>query len=271
MLWGQKNLFALRAGEMVYDELAMLAILAGILGRRAALLWRDPSVYTRLNWLKKRLLPGPVRTLDIGCAAGYYTFYASSLGNRTVGVDTDARGLKKARKVAGALKAADAEFYSIDLKELNRHAEELGQFDQIICTEVLEHILDDARLLQDLSRLLSPGGRLLLTTPFKFGRRATGEILSQIEDGGHVRWGYTHQELGDLLRGSGIDVISEEFIGGIVTDRLTRLFFILSKINKKAAWLTVTPFRALEAFDPALTKMRKYPCGSVAVVGVKRV
>jgi SAM-dependent methyltransferase len=250
--------------------LPMLAILAKILGRRATLLWRDPFVYTRLEWLKRHLLPGPLRTLDIGCAAGYYTFYASALGNRVVGIDTDARGLRKARRVAGILKLADAEFHSIDLTDLSHHSKELGKFDQIICTEVLEHIRDDSGLLRDLSGFLAPGGLLLLTTPFKFHRRHSGEKLSEVEDGGHVRWGYTHEELRDLLIGSGIEAVSEEFIGGFVADRLTRLFFVLSRINKKAAWLMVLPFRALEAFDPVLTRVLKYPYLGVATVGVKR-
>jgi SAM-dependent methyltransferase len=39
-------------------------------------------------------------------------------------------------------------------------------FDFVLCTEVLEHVSDPARVLAELRRILRPGGRLLLTTPF---------------------------------------------------------------------------------------------------------
>ena len=39
-------------------------------------------------------------------------------------------------------------------------------FDFVLCTEVLEHVIDPARVLAELRRILRPGGWLLLTTPF---------------------------------------------------------------------------------------------------------
>jgi SAM-dependent methyltransferase len=39
-------------------------------------------------------------------------------------------------------------------------------FDCIICTEVLEHCADPDRALAEMSRVLRPGGRIFLTTPF---------------------------------------------------------------------------------------------------------
>jgi ubiquinone/menaquinone biosynthesis C-methylase UbiE len=39
-------------------------------------------------------------------------------------------------------------------------------FDYVLCTEVLEHIPDPGRAIQELARVLSPGGQLILTAPF---------------------------------------------------------------------------------------------------------
>lgn len=44
--------------------------------------------------------------------------------------------------------------------------EEDGSFDAILCTEVLEHIPDPTDALDEFSRLLKPGGTLILTAPF---------------------------------------------------------------------------------------------------------
>lgn len=41
-----------------------------------------------------------------------------------------------------------------------------GAFDFVVCTEVLEHVRDPVRVLEELRRVLRPGGGLLLTTPF---------------------------------------------------------------------------------------------------------
>jgi len=39
-------------------------------------------------------------------------------------------------------------------------------FDAVVCTEVLEHVPDPLKALDEFARLIKPGGRLILTTPF---------------------------------------------------------------------------------------------------------
>jgi SAM-dependent methyltransferase len=52
-------------------------------------------------------------------------------------------------------------------------------FDRVICTEVIEHASSPSRLLDDIARVLKPGGRAVITTPI----RLTEEPL----DANHVR------------------------------------------------------------------------------------
>ena len=40
-----------------------------------------------------------------------------------------------------------------------------GAADLVICSEVVEHLTDDARALKELYRVLKPGGLLILATP----------------------------------------------------------------------------------------------------------
>jgi SAM-dependent methyltransferase len=44
-----------------------------------------------------------------------------------------------------------------------------GFFDLIICYHILEHIADDRKAMAELSRVLKPGGTMLLQTPFREG------------------------------------------------------------------------------------------------------
>jgi SAM-dependent methyltransferase len=41
-------------------------------------------------------------------------------------------------------------------------------FDLLLCTEVLEHVADTYGAFRELARLLRPGGRVILTTPFLY-------------------------------------------------------------------------------------------------------
>ena len=41
-----------------------------------------------------------------------------------------------------------------------------ASFDVVLCTEVLEHLPDPLAALRELSRLLKPGGQLIITAPF---------------------------------------------------------------------------------------------------------
>lgn len=42
-----------------------------------------------------------------------------------------------------------------------------GHFEYVLCTEVFEHLTDPQLALRELSRVLKPGGRMLLTAPFR--------------------------------------------------------------------------------------------------------
>jgi SAM-dependent methyltransferase len=247
--------------------------LARYIGWKALLLGRDPTVTHRLKWLKHHLKPGNLRTLDVGCASGYFTFYAAEIGNQSVGIDVDERGNRKAKRLAQILGFYKTDFLLLDIRILDRFAEQLGKFDQIICLETLEHIRNDRKLLKDLSCLLKLGGRLFLTAPFKFHKPIHGDTLSEVEDGGHMRWGYTHHELQGMFKECNIEVATEEYVGGFILRQLlltTRFLRTHYRVNKKLAWLIVSPFKLFLIFDPFITKLLNYPNLSVAVTGIKR-
>lgn len=58
--------------------------------------------------------------------------------------------------------------YICDLCHSNDDLLPAGSFDWIVCTEVLEHVLDPFAAVREIRRLLRPGGYAFITTPFNF-------------------------------------------------------------------------------------------------------
>jgi 2-polyprenyl-3-methyl-5-hydroxy-6-metoxy-1,4-benzoquinol methylase len=248
----------------------MADALVKLMGWPATILHGDPAVFDRWRWLKQHLRGGPLRTLDAGCGSGAYTLYAAKRGNDALGLSWDDAQNEKARRRAALLGLRNAAFRPVDLRELDRHARSLGTFDQIICFETIEHIRDDAKLVRDLAALLEPGGRLLLTTPYKHYHPLLGDEVSDVEDGRHVRWGYTHDEMRDLFRAAGLEVVVADYVSGYVTQKLMNFERRVTRAIGRAGWAATFPLRPLAIFDAPLTRALRYPHLSIAVVGVKR-
>ena len=230
-----------------------------------------PPVFDRWIWLKRYLQPGPLRTLDAGCGSGAFTMYASKIGNTAVGLSFDDRNTQIARTRARMLEIGRVDFIQWDLRQLDQKRGELGTYDQIICLETIEHIINDQKLVRDLSTLLKPGGKLLLTTPYKHYRHLFGETrLSSTEDGGHVRWGYTHEEMRHLLKTHGLEVVREDYISGFISQQLTNLMRFLSRLNSNFGWLVVFPLRIVQLVDVPVTRWLHYPFLCIGVVAVKQ-
>ncbi len=241
--------------------------LVKLIGWPATILQRDPSVFDRWIWLRRHLRRGPRRTLDAGCGSGELTLYAAKVGNQAIGLSFDERLNDIARTRAQLLRISNAEFITGDLRLLGEISEQIGTFDQIICFETIEHILNDAKLIADLFLLLRPQGRLLITTPFKHHKRQPGEKISGHEDGGHVRWGYTHQELSTLLNSAGLEVQIEDYLTGFVSQQIILLMRRWG--DSRVAWALTLPLRLFRAIDPLLTRVLDYPYLCIAVVAVK--
>ncbi|MGW7521461.1 class I SAM-dependent methyltransferase [Streptomyces sp. NPDC054796] len=104
----------------------------------------------------------PPVILDIGCGDGTAAATASStldelLGqHRLVGVDWSQDALRRASTrltaVRGELTAPGLPFAS-------------GSADAVVFSEVIEHLVDPDAALDELRRVLRPGGHLLLSTP----------------------------------------------------------------------------------------------------------
>lgn len=87
-------------------------------------------------------------------------------------------------------------------------------FDLACAFEVLEHIEDDKGALTEWVTRVRPGGHVLVSVPADPGRFGAADELV-----GHIRR-YTADELSDLLRTAGLDVLSVERYGFVLGDVL---------------------------------------------------
>jgi SAM-dependent methyltransferase len=102
---------------------------------------------------------GPATVVDVGCGDGLATSVASSAspGHRFVGVDWSADGLRQARARGLTVIRASVEGAALPLAT--------DAADVVIMSELIEHVIDTDALLDDVRRILRPGGSLLLSTP----------------------------------------------------------------------------------------------------------
>ena len=239
-------------------------LLARIFGWRVTIIHGDSLMLDRWLWLRERLpeTRNGEKVIDIGCGTGAFTIAAARRGYESLGISYDREDLAKAADRAALCKAQNARFEEVDIRGLHARGDLVGEFDVAICCEVIEHILDDRKLLRDVASCLKPGGRLLLTTPqyaYKAMREEELGPFSPVEDGGHVRRGYTQHMLEELCESADL-MPAVSFCSGFLSQKVSKLYRTIAPFHLPLAWALVLPLRVFPPiFDRLLTKALRYP------------
>ena len=251
------------------------SLLVKIFGHPATLIHHDLTVLDRWLWIKNYLpkTNNKEALIDIGCGTGAFTIGASLRGYQALGLSWDDRNQKVATERAKICHASTATFEIQDVRFLHERKDLFGKFEVAICSENIEHILDDKKLLKDIVTCLKPGGCLLLTAPY-YHLKAISDgdngPWSKLEDGGHVRRGYTKTMLQELSESVDLKIEQISFCTGFFSQKITRLYRVLSKIHPLLSWLVVVPLRILPLiFDKMITKIFKWPALSICIEAYK--
>jgi len=113
-------------------------------------------------WLNKQLIPG--RTLDVGGGSGYMTLKLLAEGREVMLAEPEADLIVFARHQVEK-RGLSARFEAVDAPVEALEPAQVGQFANIVCLDVLEHIENDRQALRQLTRLIRPDGRILITVP----------------------------------------------------------------------------------------------------------
>jgi SAM-dependent methyltransferase len=152
-----------------------------------------------IGFLSRDLVPG-ARVLDIGCGRGVLLGALADRGFEVHGVEISleaARGADPRAEIRIASKLADAGY-------------EGSSFDEVIIWHVFEHMDDPRGTLEEVRRLLKPGGRVVIAVP-NFGSaqaRWTGAAWFHLDLPRHL-YHFPLPALREMLRQTDFDVVSE--------------------------------------------------------------
>ena len=251
------------------------SLLIRIAGFPATLIHGDSLILDRYLWLKRQLplTLNKDKLLDIGCGSGTFTIGANLRGYKSLGLTWDERDRNVAEERAELCKASSATFEAVDVRHLDARNDFIGKFDIAICFECIEHVMNDRKLIRDIAVCLKPGGRMLLTTPYYYYRAITSGDngpFSKVEDGGHVRRGYTKTMLIELCEHAGLICKSTSFCSGFLSQKTTFLLRVLSRVHPLFGWGITLPLRILSPMlDRVIMDLIHWPYFSICVEAYK--
>jgi dolichol-phosphate mannosyltransferase len=168
-------------------------------------IWLQRYWQHRRHDIVLRFTPRFVPTCDVGCGSSRIL---ADLPH-AVGVDLRRDKLAFMRKTNQLLVQADG--LRLPFPD--------GAFECVICSEVIEHVPDeDGRLIDELTRVLQPGGTLVIGTP-DYGTRAwilLEWLYRRLAPGAygdqHVTQ-YTSKTLTDALARRGYEILARDYVG----------------------------------------------------------
>ncbi|MFC1726342.1 class I SAM-dependent methyltransferase [candidate division KSB1 bacterium] len=144
--------------------------------------------------------------MDIGCGSGVYL--EKYKGSPKTGIDISFQLLKKAKR-----RNSDSFFIAGDADNLSFLRSEIT--DNIICTEVLEHLISPENFLDEVRRILKPNGYLFISTPnYKKNKPGWIEIPGELKKfnlngvkGRYYHTAYKPEELKQIFEETAFETI----------------------------------------------------------------
>ena len=195
----------------------------------------------------------PLKVLDAGSGNGMLSYQSYARGNDVLGISFNASEVEKASRIFNQylrIPESRLKFRCGNLYDLDDLEDE--SFDEIICSETLEHLRQDEKVCRSFWRLLKPGGVLHVCAPNAEHPYNATFPLDIDERGGHVRPGYTMETYRLLLQSVGFTLESFAGLGGSIRQWFNR--HIKETQGRFGAWSGVPLFVVSVVFLPLESK-----------------
>ena len=141
---------------------------------------------------------------DLGCSTGYLLedLRAAHPEVTLIGVDLVEPGLRKAHASTPSARLLQADVCDLPLAE--------NSVDAVVSANLLEHVPDDRRALQEIRRVLRPGARAVMVVPAGPG---TYDYYDRFL--GHERR-YARRELSGKAVAVGLEIVEDRYIASLL-------------------------------------------------------
>ena len=197
----------------------------------------DLHTRCRFRFLPELFRTGELDTLDAGSGNGALSYAAFRRGSRVLGISFSEREVVETSVLFRAMGIAPT---TVEFRQMNIYdlAGLKDTFDQIVCSETLEHIKRDREVVEMFGRLLRPGGRLILCCPHALHPEHALGRTDEPETGYHVRDGYTIETYRALLDSSGLVITTALGLGSPLLCNLDKF---LRKVRHRVGDLGAFP------------------------------
>ena len=192
----------------------------------------------------KKSAPKNAAILDAGSGFGQYVWRLSQMGSgfQILGVDVKPEQIEDCNRFFVRMSLKDrVSFQEADLTTFDVQ----DTYDLVLSVDVMEHILEDEKVMHNLCRSLHKGGMLMISTPSDQGGSDTHDhheedgITGFIDE--HVRDGYNINDIQEKLLRAGFSKVEAQFSYGrsgslawrlsmkypIVMLNFSKIFFVL--------------------------------------------
>src|SRR6266702_223315 len=156
---------------------------------------------TLLRWLGGDLRGKHV--LDVAGGDGYWAGQARRRGADAVSIDLARAKMLRGRGLTGAPALVEADALALPFAD--------GSFDRVMSICAIEHVDDGGRALDEMARVLRPGGELAMSADALTLAENWPRLYRAHCERYHVKRTYTHEELTALLEARGLDVIAHAY------------------------------------------------------------
>ncbi len=208
-----------------------------------------------LRWLGSDLRGK--RVLDVAGGDGYWVGQTRKAGAYAVSIDLARAKMTWGRGLAHAPALVEGDALQLPFAD--------GTFDAVMSICAIEHFDDGPRALDEIARVLRPGGQLVMSADALTRAHEWPHLLRAHCERYHVKQTYTHDRLAALLDERGLDLLehSYQFRNGPAQ----HLYLALSARGGKVGFNAAAPLAPLVAAADSRTPNDR---GSVVLLRAQR-